>query len=77
MQLKAAYKDNLDNETGLDQILGVITTADIWIFVIYDGKNFYETCKCAVGPPPECKYLDTVVERLVSLLDYAESHTNK
>lgn len=64
MQLDATYK------ASPEEGFGAITTADTWIFVLYDGNHFYETGKCAVGSLPKLRDLDRVVEWLVSILDY-------
>jgi hypothetical protein len=69
MQLKAAYEENSENGAEFD-VFGAITTTDTWIFVLYDGENFYETDKCTVGSSPKFTNLHIVVSWLVSILDY-------
>jgi hypothetical protein len=69
MQLKATYEDYLENDTEAN-VFGAITTADTWIFVIYDREHFYETDKCTVGSSPKFTNLHTLIGWLVSMLDY-------
>ncbi len=68
MQLDATYGKNTENNIEVD-VFGAITTADTWIFVLYDGENYYETDKCTIGSSSNFKDLHKVVEWLVSILD--------
>jgi hypothetical protein len=67
LQLDAAYKAEFD-------VFGALTTADSWIFVIYNGKNFYETYKHTVSGSPEFENLNLVVNWLVAILDYIDDN---
>ncbi len=56
MQLKAARTKNAKN--GVEcKVLGAITNAESWLFVLYDGERFYETKKCLVGQSPAFDYI--------------------
>ncbi len=69
LQLEAAYKENAENGAKFD-VFGALTTADTWIFVVYNGENFYETYKCTVSGSPKFAHLNVVVNWLVAILDY-------
>lgn len=73
LQLEAAHKENAENGAKFN-VFGALTTANIWVFVVYDGKNFYETDPCSVGSSPKFVNLDKVVDWLVAILDYIDDN---
>lgn len=76
LQLKAAHKENAENGSEFD-VFGALTTADIWVFVLYNGENFYETSKCVVSYYPKFAGLNVVVAWLAAILDYVDDHMSK
>lgn len=71
LQLEATHKENAENGAKFN-VFGALTTADTWIFIVYNGKNFYETYKCTVSGSPKFANLNVVVDWLVAILDYID-----
>lgn len=70
MQLRAARKENIADGV-VCNVMGAITNAESWVFVLYDGESFYETNKCLVAQSPAYDNMHIVIRNLVAALGYA------
>jgi hypothetical protein len=72
-QSKVCHELAIKEENWNHPIFGVITTADLWIFVRYDGKKWIESKPCFIDSAFDRNGVQKVVESLYPILMHQDT----